>query len=226
MKQRKRRMLFAVLFCCLGMTGCTKDPEDSQRMQEILEQQECIKVVMGEAYHQETVLFYPQKDKAVIPENAKWGRPSFREGENVGIYYGEDEGGELYESAQEISPELYLDSYMHAMESLDVHVSDIKEENYVVKVVKPSQLKLFEEELSTLSSMILKDEYDLTGVEITFDKQCRPVQKVFQLRNISGEEVKNSHTDAQECVQEYFYDTGKSKFERIFRAVKEEIEEE
>lgn len=208
------------------LAGCGKEPEDTRQVNDILAEEDYVAVTFGEAYHQEHVLFDKERDRAVIGEDAKWGRASFREKNEAGIYYGESEGGEIYPADKEISPELYLSFYWDSVQNLGLTAADVKRDGYVVQVVKKSDLKLFEKELTSLTSIIMKDYYELTGVELTFDKQCRPIRKVFYLQDISREEIKKDTSYSEEYVQEFSYDTGKAKFERVFKKVKAEIAQE
>lgn len=219
------KIIFAAGVCFL-LTACAKEPEDLQKVNSILKEQAYVDVILGGGYHQEEVMFDQENDKAVIPRDAKWGRPSFRDESKSGIYYGESEGGELYDTDKEVSPELYLDFYLASIRNLNLTVGDVKQSGYVVQVVKRSQLELFEKELAYLTSVIMKDNYELTGVEIEFDKQCRPIRKNFQLQNIREDEMKKEDSDSEECTQEFSYEISESKFERAFKKVKAEIEQE
>ena len=72
----------------------------------------------------------------------------------------------------------------------------------------------------------MKDHYELTGVEITFDKQCRPVQKNFQLQDIDEDELKKEQLKVRTMCQKFSYETGQGKFDRTIKKVKKEINEE
>lgn len=221
-----KRKLIVGIGVCLLLTGCAKEPEDSKRVNDILQEQPYVDVVMGEVYHQERVKFDRENERAVIGVDAKWGRPSFRDGDETGVYYGEEEGGEIYESEEEAFPELYQDSYFASIQNLDLLASDVKRSDYVVRVVRDEQLELFEREITELTSIIMKDYYELTGVEIEFDKECRPIRKTFQLQNKKKGELKKEHLDSEECVQEFSYGTRKAAFEHMYKKVKTEIENE
>lgn len=222
--KRKGNILLCICACFL-MTACTKEPANSELVNDIIAEQDYVEVSMGEAYHQEKVLFDVDEEKAVIPENAQWGRLEFRDEEEAGSFYGPEEGGEVYETDMETTPELYLDSYMASIANLGLTVEDVKNEDYVIKVAKKSQLQPFAEELIKMSNIVVKDNYRLTGVEIEFDKQCRPVRKCFQLQEIDKNELKTEN-ESQECVQEFSYEIGKRKFENAFEKVRKGIEEE
>ena len=58
-------------------------------------------------------------------------------------------------------------------------MSDIRKNNYNIKVVKKKQLEAFEQELALMSGVVIKGEYELTGVNIEFDRRFRPVKKTF-----------------------------------------------
>lgn len=131
----------------------------------------------------------------------------------------------MYDTDVETTPELYIESYMESVLALDLKVSDIKNENYVIKVAEKSKLKPFAAELVRMSNIVLKGRYKLTGVEIEFDKQCRPVRKIFQLQEIDESELKKEN-ESSECVQEFSYEVGKKKFESELKKVRKEIEEE
>lgn len=211
-----------VIFCIgamLLLTACQKEPKDSEYVSEILNKQSYIEISMGEAYHQEKVLLDLKEDKAVIPESARWGRLGFREEEEAGTYYGPEEGGEEYETDMQITPEFYAESYFDSIRNLELKVSDVKNENYIVKVVKKSQLKPFAAELVKLSNVVVKNNYKLTGVEIEFDKQCRPVRKIFQLQEIDQNELIKEN-ESMECTQEFSYDMGEIRFENALEKVK------
>jgi hypothetical protein len=66
---------------------------------------------------------------------------SYRNGTEVGISYGESEGCEIYDSDPEVNPELYEESYLDSIRELKLNVSDIRKNNYNIKVVKKSSWK-------------------------------------------------------------------------------------
>ncbi|MFR1158486.1 MAG: hypothetical protein ACLSD7_05505 [Coprococcus phoceensis] len=144
----------------------------------------------------------------------------------AGIYYGEGEGGEIFETDSEITPELYMDAYFESIQNLNLTAAQVQKEEYVIQVTENKKLELFEEELRMLTGIIMKDHYELTGVEITFDKQCRPVQKNFQLQDIDEDELKKGTIESEDYVQKFSYETGQGKFDRTIKKVKKEINEE
>lgn len=223
---KKRGKIIAAAGLCLFLGACAKEPDDSIPVNEILSEQPYVEAVLGGGYHQERVTFDQENDRAVIAKDAEWGRPGFRDGTECGTYYGEEEGGEIYDTDRESSPELYLDSYFDSIRNLNLTAKDVKKENYVIQVVASDELELFGNELAALTSVIMKDSYELTGVEIEFDRQCRPVRKSFQLRDIREDELKKKNLDSESCIQEFSYKTGESKFERTYEKVKAEIERE
>lgn len=222
---RKKRRIIRIVCLLLLLTACEKEPEGSEQVNDILKKQGYIEVSMGEAYHQERVLFDSSDKKAVVPKDAGWGFPEFREGADAGVFYGPGEGGELYETDAETTPELYLGSYLESIQNLDLTAADVKNAKYVIKVAKRAELRPFAVELLKLSNIVMKDNYRLTGVEIVFDKECRPIKKVFQLQELDGNALKTEE-EGVKCVQEFSYKIGKMKFERALKKVKKEIEEE
>lgn len=120
-----------------------------------------------------------------------------------------------------MTPELYRESYLKSIENLNLDAGDIKRENYVIKIVKKAQLDMFAEELIRLSNLVVKNNYRLTGVEIEFDRQCRPVRKIFRLQNREGLEQGKA---SAECMQEFSYSVWKMKFDNAFEEVRKKIE--
>lgn len=220
--KKKKRIGIAMAGVALLLSACGEKPSDAVMVNEILEEQPYIQVSLGEAYHQEQVAFDQKNGKAVIANEAAWGRPSYREGEKAGVYYGEEDGGETYDTDEEVSPELYLDSYLDSVRNLNLSVEKIKKEEYVIQVVKSGELELFEQELNALTSVIMND-YELTGVELEFDKQCRLIRKTFRLREKEEEELKKEQAESEAYVQEFSYKIKQSKFERDLKKVKKEI---
>lgn len=222
---KKSRMLFG-LVSCLFLTACTKEVDSTENVNRILEQEQYVDVQLGEEYHQSEVKFSIKEDKAVVSKDAEWGRPEYREKEEAGVYYGAEEGGEIFETDPEITPELYAESYFDSIESLNLTAAEVKKEAYIIQVTEKEALERFEKELRVLTGIIMKDHYELTGVEITFDKQCRPVQKSFQLQDIDEDELKKGEIDSGDYVQKFSYETVEGKFDRTLKKVKKEIEKE
>lgn len=221
MKRRVEVVLCASVLAVL--TACGKTPSDFVQVNDILEKQNYMEVSFGDAYHQEKVQFNLNAGRAVIPFDAEWGKPGFREKETAGIYYGTEEGGEIYDAEWKTMPEFYVNSYMDSLRNLNLTVSEVKKEDYVIKVTDSSELEWFEEELRKLSTLVLKDTYELTSVEIEFDKQCRPTKKVFQLQKLDIMGMKRGKIVSKKCTQEFSYKLGKIKFGYAFRKVKKEI---
>lgn len=222
---KKSRMLFG-LVSCLFLTACTKEVDPAEKVNRILEQEKYVDVQLGEEYHQSEVKFSVKENRAVVSKDAEWGRLEYREKEEAGIYYGKEEGGEIFETDAEITPELYVESYFASIENLNLTAEEVKNEEYIIQVTEKDALEPFEEELRMLTGIIMKDHYELTGVEITFDKRCRPVQKSFQLQDIDEDELKKGETDSEDYVQKFSYGTGKRTFDRTFKKAKKEIEKE
>lgn len=217
----KREIIVSISILVL-MTACGKEPSNRESVSEILERQNYIQVSMGEAYHQEKVWFDIGGEKAVVPDDARWGRQKFRDGMEAGIFYGEEEGGERYRTDIETTPELYMESYMASIRNLDLKADDIKKENYRIRIVKQSQLRPFAEELINMSNIVVKNNYRLTGVEIEFDKKFRPVRKIYRLQETDENGLKREE-NIGECMQEFSYHLGNARFERVFKKVREEI---
>lgn len=222
---KKSRVLFGIV-SCLFLTACTKEVDSSEKVNRILEKEPYVDVQLGEEYHQSEVMFSIKEDRAVVSKDAEWGRPEYRDKEEAGIYYGKEEGGELFETDSEITPELYAETYFESIEHLNLTAEEVKKESYVIQVTKKEDLERFEDELRVLTGIIMKDHYELTGVEIMFDKQCRPVQKSFQLQDIDEDELKKGEIDSEDYVQKFSYGTGEGTFDRTWNKVKKEIERE
>lgn len=223
---RKRNKVLFGIAGCLFLTACAKEVDGTEKINDILKQQPYVDAQLGEEYHQSEVKFSTEEDKAVVPKGAEWGRAEYREKKEAGIYYGEGEGGEIFETDSEITPELYMDAYFESIQNLNLTAAQVQKEEYVIQVTENKKLELFEEELRMLTGIIMKDHYELTGVEITFDKQCRPVQKNFQLQDIDEDELKKGTIESEDYVQKFSYETGQGKFDRTIKKVKKEINEE
>lgn len=223
--KKKKRVLFG-LVSCLFLTACTKEVDSTEKVNRILEREQYVEVRLGEAYHQSEVQFSIKEDSAVVSKDAEWGRPEYREKEEAGIYYGKEEGGEVFETDLEITPELYIESYFDSIENLNLTAEEVKKEAYVIQVTDKEELEQFEEELRALTGIIMKDHYELNGVKITFDKQCRPMQKSFQLQDIDEDELKKGEIDSVDYMQKFSYEMSGGKFDRMLKKVKKEIEKE
>ena len=211
---RKRNKVLFGIASCLFLTACAKEVDGAEKINDILKQQPYVDVQLGEEYHQSEVKFSAEEDRAVVPKDAEWGRAEYREKEEAGIYYGEGEGGEIFETDSEITPELYMDAYFESIQNLNLTAAQVQKEEYVIQVTENK------------TGIIMKDHYELTGVEITFDKQCRPVQKNFQLQDIDEDELKKGTIESEDYVQKFSYETGQGKFDRTIKKVKKEINEE
>ena len=119
-----------------------------------------------------------------------------------------------------------MDAYFESIQNLNLTAAQVQKEEYVIQVTENKKLELFEEELRILTGIIMKDHYELTGVEITFDKQCRPVQKNFRLQDIDEGKLKKGTIESEDYVQKFSYETGQGKFDRTIKKVKKEINEE
>ena len=203
---RKRNKVLFGIASCLFLTACAKEVDGAEKINDILKQQPYVDVQLGEEYHQSEVKFSAEEDKAVVPKDAEWG--------------------EIFETDSEITPELYMDAYFESIQNLNLTAAQVQKEEYVIQVTENKKLELFEEELRILTGIIMKDHYELTGVEITFDKQCRPVQKNFQLQDIDEGELKKGTIESEDYVQKFSYETGQGKFDRTIKKVKKEINEE
>ncbi len=222
---KRSKVLFGIASCLL-LAACAKQVDGTEKINDILKQESYVDVQLGQEYHQSEVKFSTKEDKAVVPKDAEWGRMEYREKNEVGIYYGEEEGGEVFETDQEITPELYASAYFTSIQNLNLTASEVQREEYVVQVTKRAELESFEEELRMLTGIIMKNHYELTGVEIIFDKQCRPVQKRFQLQDINESELNKDSIESEDYVQKFSYKTGQGKFNRTLKKVKKEIAKE
>ena len=223
----KRIWMVVVAFCgTMLLVACTKEVPGTTKIEDILKEEAYIRVRMGEAYLQEEVTFDMEGDRAVVPSGAAWGLPKYREKENAGISYGDEGGAEVYETDMETTPELYESSYLDTLRNLGLTVEDIRDSGYDVKVIEKEALRQFEEELTMLSGMVIKDAYKLTGVSIRFDEQFRPIKKEFQLEKKEKTRLDNEKVDSEKCTQEFSYDVGKVKFNTAFEKVKKEIDKD
>ena len=98
-------------------------------------------------------------------------------------------------------------------------VKEVKDRNYSVKIADKEQLKWFEEELYTVSTLVIGDSYELSGVTVEFDREYRPVKKIFQLKKKNNMILGDEEDDSEKCIQEFSYDVGKMKFNREFSRV-------
>lgn len=222
---KKRWITGAALLSLLFLAACAKKVPDSKKINSILKEEPYIRVLLEESYHQSEVRFDQKNDRAVVPKGAEWGLPKYREKEIVGISFGGEEGADISEADEELNPELYLENYMGLIRQLHLTVGDVRESDYHVKVVKKKQLRAFEEEISLLSGMVIKDSYELTGVEIAFDRKFRPVKKTFQFQKKEDTEL-DDEEDSAKCTQRFAYGVGKTRFNWSFRQVKKLIENE
>lgn len=221
---KRKKVTAVILGISILITACASKPEEDAQLNDIVTSQAYVDILLGEAYHQEQVKFDIENDRAVIPQSVKWGRHGFREKSEAGIFYGEAEGGEIYETDMETTPELYIESYLDSVKQLNLNAKEIENADYVIQIVKKSELEPFEEELAMLTTLIMKDNYMLTGVEIKFDKQCRPIEKSYQLQSLDEDELKKENIDNKEFLQKFSYDSGKNRFEKELKKVKREIE--
>lgn len=225
MEKRWKWALAAVFgVCMLWIFTRGEAVEDAQKINDILAEQRYMQVFLGEGYHQSEVWFDMENDRAVVPESAAWGLSKCRNREMMGVNYGEVEGVDVYESDRESHPEMYRHFYMDSIRSLNLTVGEVRENDYCVNVVKKQPLALFEKELVALSGMVLNENYELSGVWISFDKRFRPIKKIFELRKKDSTKLQNTVRDSEKCTQEFSYHLGKIKFEMGFRKVKKEIE--
>lgn len=220
---KKAVMLGMAVCISFFMIACQKEGKTAKNVNDILKQESHVKIELGENYHQSCVLFALQEEKAVVPKEVEWGLPKYREKNTIGVSFGE-EGTETYETDGEIYPELYADSYFSVITRLNLSTKEVKDSNYHIKIADKKQLKWFEEELYAISTMVIGDEYDLSGVSIVFDKECRPVKKIFQLKKKTNTMLGNEEEESVDCIQEFSYDVGKRKFDRQFRQVEKLIE--
>ncbi len=216
----------AVLGICalILVSGCTKEVAGNKRINEILEAESHVKVMLGEAYLQSEVEFDVEKDRAVVPVGAEWGLPKYREGNEAGASYGEEGGAEIYDTDWETNPELYPEVYLGLIKELDLTVGDVRDSGFDVKIISDQTLRKFEEELTLLSGMVVKDSYELVGVSIKFDDQYRPIKKEFQFEKKDQTSLEDAKNDSEKCIQEFSYEIGERKFNSAFDRVKKEID--
>ncbi len=227
MKKNKKWLCVILAVAVLGsLTGCAEQIPGKTTINSILKEEPYINVVLGEGYHQQEVRFDLKNDRAVIPKDVQWGMHSYRAGTEVGISYGESEGSEIYESDPEVNPELYADSYLDSIRQLNLKVSDIRKNDYNIKVVKKKQLEAFEQELAVMSGVVIKGEYELTGVNIEFDRRFRPVRKSFKLQALDDSQMHEEKKDEKKCIQEFGYNIGKVRFQTSYRDVEKKIQKE
>lgn len=226
--RRKKKWLCGMLavITLLSLTGCAEQIPGRTTINSILEKESYIHVILGEGYHQQEVRFDLKNDRAVIPKGVQWGMQSYRTGAEVGISYGESEGSEVYESDPEVNPELYVDSYLDSIRQLNLKVSDIRKNDYNIKVVKKKQLEAFEQELAFMSGVVIKGEYELAGVNIEFDRRFRPVKKSFKLQALDDSQMHEEKKDEKKCIQEFGYNIGKVRFQTSYRDVEKKIQKE
>lgn len=223
----KKKWIIILGICAVFfLTACKKDYSESQKINDILDREDYVAIILGDGYLQQEVRFEMKEDRAVVPVNAKWGLPKYREGETVGVSYGEEGGVDIYDADPGVNPELYLESYLDSVRSLNLTVRDIKDSGFSVKIVQKEQLSVFAEELVHMSGMVFKDSYELAGVNIQFDDKCRPVRKEFQLQKKDKTKLDDEEKDSAKCTQKFSYDIGKIKFGWAFNKVKKEIEKE
>lgn len=222
----KKIVMLGVAVCISFFTiACQKEGVSSEKVNDILKQESYMKVELGENYHQSSVLFAFQDEKAVVPRNVEWGLPKYREKNTIGVSFGE-EGTEIYEADGEMYPELYAESYLSSVTRLNLSTKEVKDSNYHIKVADKTQLKWFEQELYAISTMVIEDSYDLFGVSIEFDEKYRPVKKIFRLKKKENTMLGNDENESINCIQKFSYDVGKMKFNRQFRQVEKMIEKE
>ena len=215
----KKIMMLGVVFCMsLILLSCQKEWDSSEKINDILENEKYMKIELGEDYHQSSVLFALQEEKAVVPKDVKWGLPKYREKDTIGVSFAE-EGTEIYKADGEMYPELYAKAYLASVVNLDLSVKEVKDRNYSVKIADKEQLKWFEEELYTVSTLVIGDSYELSGVTVEFDREYRPVKKIFQLKKKNNMILGDEEDDSEKCIQEFSYDVGKMKFNREFSRV-------
>ena len=155
--KKERKWLCGILAAVIlgNMTGCAEQISGKTTVNRILAEEPYINVILGEGYHQQEVRFDLKNDRAVIPKDVQWGMHSYRNGTEVGISYGGSGGCEIYVSDPEVNPELYEESYLNSIRELKLNVSDIRKNNYNIKVVKKKQLEAFEQELALMSGVVI-----------------------------------------------------------------------
>ena len=222
----KKIWILGITFCVtVILAACAKELPGTTKINDLLKEESYVRIVLGEAYLQERVNFDMEENRAVVPKGAKWGLPKYRDGDVAGGSYGE-EGAEVYDTDTETTPELYVSSYLDAVKNLNLTVQDVRDSGYNVKVVEKEELERFENELTLLSGMVVKDTYKLTGVSIRFDDRFRPIKKEFQFEKKDKTMVDDENVDSEKCTQEYSYDVGEVKFTTAFDKVKKEIDKD
>ena len=196
----KKIVMLGVAVCISFFTiACQKEGVSSEKVNDILKQESYMKV--------------------------EWGLPKYREKNTIGVSFGE-EGTEIYEADGEMYPELYAESYLSSVTRLNLSTKEVKDSNYHIKVADKTQLKWFEQELYAISTMVIEDSYDLSGVSIEFDEKYRPVKKIFRLKKKENTMLGNDENESINCIQKFSYDVGKMKFNRQFRQVEKMTEKE
>lgn len=223
---KKKWILVAVVSIGLLLFACSPKAEDARKINDIIAEQAYMRVILGDGYHQNEVCFDVENDRAVVPPDAGWGLLKYRDGDTVGVNYGEEEGVDIYDADEEINPELYQHFYLDSIRNLNLTVKDVRESDYYVKVVKCEELELFENELFILSGMVINEDYELSGIGLEFDKKFRPIRKTFQLQKKNSTELQNVEKDSAKCTQEFSYDLENLKFKISFDKVKKKIEKE
>lgn len=221
---KKTGLAIVGILVAMCLIGCSKEIPGTTKINDIIEGESYVKMILGEAYLQEQVLFDLEQDYAVVPQGAAWGLPKYRENNTAGVSYGEEGGAEVYTTDREANPELYPASYLDALKELQLTVKDVRDSGYDVKIVKKKDLDRFEEELTLLSGMVVNDAYKLTGVSIRFDDEFRPIKKEYQFEKKDKTRLDNEETDSEKCTQEFDYDVGKVKFDTTLEKVKKEID--
>ena len=110
--------------------------------------------------------------------------------------------------------------------SIDEAIDMALKNNYNIKVVKKKQLEAFEQELALMSGVVIKGEYELTGVNIEFDRRFRPVKKTFRLQALDESQMHEEKKDEKKCIQEFGYNIGKVRFQTSYRDVEKKIQKE
>lgn len=223
---RKKWILWLAACAALFLAACGGKIPDSARINNVIEAETYVKITLGDAYYQEKVYFDRETDRAVVPSGVQWGLEKYRAGTEAGVSYGEEEGVNLYDDAdEENTPELYIQHYFDSIRGLELTVGDIRKSGYNVRIGKKEKLELFEEELSVLSGMVAGEGCELAGVEIQFDKKFRPVKKVFHFRKKDEAELDNEE-DSTGYTQKYSYKSGEIQFNWLFDRVKKRIQNE
>lgn len=70
-----------------------------------------------------------------------------------------------------------------------------------------------------MSGVVIKGEYELTGVNIEFDRRFRPVKKTFRLQALDESQMHEEKKDEKKCIQEFGYNIGKVRFQTSYRDV-------